>query len=503
MSSIYHLGAPGALLFTSRILGLSRELAQSPEDLSDIYEEWSARYGPAYEVPLAFGRNKIVITDPKALAHFYQSERSVYVKTENDKLFIDKIFGRRIVWAEGDVHKQSGLRKALTPAFSNAAIRRLTSVFYDSTYKLKTLWDAMLETTSDGDIIEVQEWMNRIALDSIGIAGFSHDFHYLEGQTSAVTAAFQGLQITEASFLSKLMFVLSLTFPFLMNIPTPRMRLFWKLRRSLNAIAQRLYTNTRNDKEGNVAEELTDQSVIGLLLKAEGPELSMTQEEVVAQVNVLLLAGYESTSVALTWALIELAKHPEIQDELRKELARFGSGDPTWDQLVSELPFLDAVVLEVLRVHPSIPETLREAIRDDIIPLGTPVVTLSGETISSIAVLAPIRCINRSEALWGPDAKEFKPERWAEVKKEMKLPAKDLQGHHHLLTFIDGPRTCLGKLFALAEVKATLSVLVQNFVFEFPDGSETKLETLLAIVPRPKVVGQTGAKVPLKVRREE
>ncbi|KAJ7627812.1 cytochrome P450 [Mycena polygramma] len=535
MSSIYHVGASGALLLlalwgstkliayaqrgprstklngppsTSRVLGLSRELVQNP-DMSFLYEKWADRYGAAYEVPLAFGAKKIVLTDPKALAHFYQSERSVYVKTENDRLFIDKIFGRGIVWAEGDVHKRQ--RKALTPAFSNAAIRTLTSVFYDSTHKLKTLWDTILEPTKEGGIIEVQEWMNRIALDSIGIAGFSHDFHYLDGEQSAVTAAFKALQIAETSFLSKLMFILSLTFPVLMNIPTPRMRLFWELRRSLNVIADRMYANTRNEKDGDVAEGLTDQSVIGLLLKAEDSDeqTHMTQEEVVAQMMVLLLAGYETTSVALTWALIELAKHAEIQDELRKELVQFGNEDPTWDQLASELPFLDNVALEVLRVHPPIPETLREAIQDDVIPLGTPVVAPSGEVISSIvvakgsAVLAPIRCVNRSEALWGNDAKEFKPARWSELKKEMKLPAKELQGHHHLLTFHDGPRTCLGKSFALAEFKAALCVLVRNFIFEFPNGPNTQLETFLAIVPRPKVVGQTGARVPLRVRRVE
>ncbi|KAJ7688275.1 cytochrome P450 [Mycena rosella] len=544
MPSIYHLGAPGALLLlalwggtklvayaqrgprstklngppsTSRILGLSRELVQT-SDMSAVYEEWAARYGPRTRSLWPSGPRRLSSQIPssfylpQALAHFYQSERSVYVKTENDRLFIDKIFGRGIVWAEGDVHKRQ--RKALTPAFSNAAIRRLTSVFYDSTYKLKTLWDTMLETTDDGGIIEVQE-----CLDSIGIAGFSHDFHYLDGQNSAVTAAFKALQIAETSFLSKLMFILSLTFPFLMNIPTPRMRLFWELRRSLNVIAERLYANTRSEKDGDVAEELTDQSV----MKAEvsDAEVYMTQEEVVAQVWPRILKLYGTTDAIYRWyeptlyfdgvdltGAFRMFSCWLIQDELRKELAQFGSGDPTWDQLVSELPFLDAVVLEVLRVHPPIPETLREAIQDDIIPLGTPVVTPSGEVISSIAVakgsavLAPIRCINRSEALWGPDAKEFKPERWVEVKKEMKLPAKELQGHHHLLTFHDGPRTCLGKSFALA-ASAALSVLVRNFVFEFPDGPETQLETHMAIVPRPKVVGQTGAKVPLRVRRAE
>ena len=92
-----------------------------------------------------------------------------------------------------------------------------------------------------------------------------------------------------------------------------------------------------------------------------------------------------------------------------------------------------------------------------MVPLGTPIVTPSGETISSIvitkgtAVLVPIRCINRSEAMWGPDAKEFKPERWL---KDIDVRAMELQGHRHLLTFHDGPRICLGKSFALAEFKA-------------------------------------------------
>ncbi|KAJ6454287.1 cytochrome P450 [Mycena vitilis] len=489
---------------TSLIMGLTGFILQSP-DISISYEEWAARYGAAYEVPIAFGRKKVVLTDPKAVVHFYSSERSVYTKAEDTRLFIGKIFGRGVLWAEGDMHKRQ--RKALTPAFSNAAIRRLTAVFFDSAYKLKTFWDATLESTSDtgGAIIEVQEWMNRIALDSVGIAGFSHDFRYLEGQQSPVTAAFEALQINDEELTAKIVFLLSFTFPFLLNLPTKRMRLFWELRQGLNVIAERMLANTRREKEGGVAEELSDKSVIGLLLKAEmaNSEMHMTQEEVVAQ-NVLLLAGYETTSVSLTWALVELARHQDIQDKLRKDLAQFSGNDPTWDQLVSELPYLDAVVMEILRLHPPVTETLRVAAQDDVIPLGTPVVTPSGETISSIfvakgsIVFAPIRCINRSEALWGPDAKEFKPERWFE---EITSPAKDLQGHRHLLTFHDGPRTCLGKQFALAEFKAALSVLIRNYAFEFPDGPETKIETHVTIVPRPKVVGQKGAKVPMRVRR--
>jgi cytochrome P450 len=62
------------------------------------------------------------------------------------------------------------------------------------------------------------------------------------------------------------------------------------------------------------------------------------------------------------WGLIELARRPDLQEALRKELrAKFSTTDPTWDQLMSDLPLLDAVVHETLRLHAAVPETLREA----------------------------------------------------------------------------------------------------------------------------------------------
>lgn len=73
-------------------------------------------------------------------------------------------------------------------------------------------------------------------------------------------------------------------------------------------------------------------------------------------------------------------------------------------------------------------------------------------------VTVSIRCMNRSEAFWGPDAKAFVPERWLTLADD-DLRAKEIQGHHHVLTFSDGPRTCLGKSFALAEFKVRFLLL--------------------------------------------
>jgi cytochrome P450 len=72
--------------------------------------------------------------------------------------------------------------------------------------------------------------------------------------------------------------------------------------------------------------------------------------------------SYCVSAQTFQWALIELAKQPDKQTKLREELVKFGPMDPTWDQLasVSDLPYLDAVVLEILRLHPPVTETTRE-----------------------------------------------------------------------------------------------------------------------------------------------
>lgn len=102
---------------------------------------------------------------------------------------------------------------------------------------------------------------------------------------------------------------------------------------------------------------------------------------------------------------------------------------------------------------------LAQAVKDDVIQLQEPISTASGELVDRIIIgigsslIVPIRAINRSEAIWGHDAKEFRPERWLSNEAGLTLKSKEIPGYHHVLSFIDGPRMCLGKLFAVAEFK--------------------------------------------------
>ncbi|KAG2147476.1 cytochrome P450 [Suillus bovinus] len=509
---------------TSFVYGVSNDLVSS-KDSATIYEHWAQDYGVVYMIPSVLGQTKIVLSDPRAIAHFYARESWTYVQTPLSLALVENLVGRGVLWSQGESHRRQ--RKALTPAFSNAAIRKLTSVFYDSAYKVKSAWDTDLQSSKDGNaVIEVQHWMNHISLDTIGIAGFSHDFGSLDGKHASVTEMFDTFSNNpKASAVNEAILLLASVFPVITKIPDQRMKLRNNLNVAMGNISNDLLLRSRREKHVSVNQTEEEKSIIGLLIKAEDQdaELHISEEEVLAQMKVLLVAGYETTSISLTWALIELSRHPDVQTRLREELLTFGA-DPTYDQLKVDLPYLDAVVHEILRLHPPVTEFNRVARVDDVIPLSEPVRTQSGKMTNSISIakgsliVIPIRAINRSSTIWGPDAKEFKPDRWL-TEDGISGKAKEVQGHRHLLTFVDGPRTCLGKDFAIAEFKViganrlvwtlltviqtVVSVLVKNFVFEMRDGPDTQVEIARGLLPRPRVVGEDIIGVPLRVRRYE
>ena len=113
-----------------------------------------------------------------------------------------------------------------------------------------------------------------------------------------------------------------------------------------------------------------------------------------------------------------------------------------------------------------------QAVEDDTIPLTHPIRTASGTLVNEIfvakgtTVRIPIAGINKSEALWGPDAAKFDPGRWLISEGEDRSPVgrmEEVKGHKHILTFGNGPRTCLGKNFALLEIKVRCRCFSHSF----------------------------------------
>jgi cytochrome P450 len=172
----------------------------------------------------------------------------------------------------------------------------------------------------------------------------------------------------------------------------------------------------------NAAQRLSDDEILARACPpstcAPVPPLTLTPE-----IPTFILAGHETTSTAMTWALFELAQHPALQARLRAELRTAplpgdaGGNEPLdADALavLDKLPLLDAVVRETMRLRTPVQRVRRVAAAPAAVPLAAPFVDRHGVRHESFRVAAgdqitvPILAVQRSPALWGADAGEWK-----------------------------------------------------------------------------------------------
>ncbi|KAJ5995766.1 n-alkane-inducible cytochrome P450 [Penicillium waksmanii] len=199
----------------------------------------------------------------------------------------------------------------------------------------------------------------------------------------------------------------------------------------------------------------------------------------------ILLAGRDTTACCLTWTIRLLVRHPEVLAKLRREIEEtVGVGPEASDPVISQvkkLPYLSLVIKEVLRLYPSVPVNSRAAERTTTLPTGggpdgtAPVLIRKGEAVGYCVYV-----MHRRKDLYGPDAEEFRPERWENG------TLKNI-GYGYL-PFNGGPRVCLGQEFALLEAAYTVVRLLQTYEsiemvegkeFNMPVGHERQLLTLV------------------------
>ncbi|KAL0057874.1 hypothetical protein AAF712_015468 [Marasmius tenuissimus] len=172
------------------------------------------------------------------------------------------------------------------------------------------------------------------------------------------------------------------------------------------------------------------------------------------------------------------------------------------DQL-NGLPYLDAVVRETFRLLAPVQTTARQAMKDDVIPLSESFVDLCGQRHDALRVrkgqtiIIPIVAINKDKNLWGEDAEEFKPERWAKLPEAVtSIPG----AWGNMLTFLGGPHACIGLRFTIIETKAILFTLLRAFEFELAVPKEDILIKRGFAVHRPVVRGKEGNQLPCLIR---
>jgi cytochrome P450 len=222
--------------------------------------------------------------------------------------------------------------------------------------------------------------------------------------------------------------------------PVPVNRRLAAARRQLTGVCDQIIRERRAD--GTATHDM-----LGLLIDARDSGAALSDSEIRDQVLVFLLAGHETTSTALTYALYLLGRHPDVQRAVRREVDAV-DGVPTAAQ-AAELTYTTMVLKEAMRLFPSAPLTGRRSVAVD---------TIGGYSIPAGADVAVIPWVtHRHPAFWDEPAR-FDPERFR--------PQYEKARHRYAwFPFGGGPRACIGQHFSMLESTIALAGLVQNFTF--------------------------------------
>lgn len=478
---------------------------------SVLHEGWVAKYGNTIKYKGWLSRNRLFTVDTRAL-NYILSHSNEYQKPALARYNLGEVLGEGLLIVEGEQHRQQ--RRIMNPAFGPAQIRELTEIFVEKAQKLCLFWRNEISKSGEPARIDVLNGLSKMTLDVIGLAGFNYEFDSLniDGKPNELNQAFSVMFRSLEGF--AIVFpLLKALIPPLRLIPDGRSRRIAKARKVMRRMGMELITKKKAEILRAAAGEkekdnLQSRDLLTLLIKAnlatDLPESHrLSDEDVLAQVPTFLVAGHETTSNATAWCLYALTQAPEVQQKLRDELWSIPTENPSMDEL-NELPYLEAVVRETMRVHAPVPSTIRVAMTDDVIPLDTPFVDVHGQVQDSIRVkkgdpiFIPILVINRSKALWGEDAFEFKPERWESVPDAVQhIPGV----WANQMSFLGGPRACIGYRFSLIEMKALIFALVRAFEFELAVPPEEIIKKSTA-VQRPLVRSEMvkGCQLPLLIK---
>ncbi|KAL2072954.1 hypothetical protein VTL71DRAFT_10278 [Oculimacula yallundae] len=420
--------------------------------------KWHTEHGPIIRYFFPFGAERLAVADDKAIHQMTIKNPYNYPKPVRAKLWMVRILGEGVLLAEGSEHVHQ--RKALAPGFSIGSIRALSPVFWQKALLLSSLWKEEMDASKvSTKCFEVLEWLNRTTLDIIGQAGFGTDINSLENPDTPIREAYRLVFAFDIG--SRILHGLQAFIPSTKHIPA-------KMNRDMEA-ARNIILNTATEiiteKEGQAAANTKHKDIIALISKdnlkqKEAGEDGLSFETMRDQVMTFLGAGHDTTATGVAWTLHLLSKYPEIQTRLRDEVKQHMPFlfDPATrydaESLAKAdadlLPYMDNVCRESLRYIPPIPMTVRESIADD--QLGE--FHVPGGTV--IYVLA--NAINRLPMYWGPTADDFNPDRWD------KLP--ETYTTNAFMTFLQGPRGCVGRKFAETEMKIILCCLLSMYTFE-------------------------------------
>ncbi|MEU5320149.1 cytochrome P450 [Streptomyces sp. NPDC021056] len=396
------------------------------------------------------GRDTLFVSDPDLVADLADEDRfAKHIGPALDN--VREFAADGLFTAYNDEPNWAKAHDILMPAFALGSMRAYHPVMLKVARRLVGAWDRGART---GRPVNVPDDMTRMTLDTIGLAGFDYDFGSFERDEPH-------------PFVESMVRCLEWSMKRLARVPGQDHSAADAAFREDAAYLAQVVDDVIASRAGTDQTDAKD--LLGLMLTAAHPADATTLDtaNIRNQVITFLIAGHETTSGAMSFALYYLAKHPTALELVRREVdALWGDAadpEPTYDE-VGRLTYTRQVLNEALRLWPTAAAFSRHALEDTM--LGGRIPLRAGQFVT---VLAPM--LHR-QSVWGDNPERFDPSRFTPE-------AEAARSVHAFKPFGTGERACIGRQFALHEATMLLAMLVHRYrLHDHADYRLTVKETL-------------------------
>ncbi|KAJ9172475.1 hypothetical protein P3X46_015707 [Hevea brasiliensis] len=410
-----------------------------------------------------------VTCHPKNMEHILRTRFDNYPKGPHWQTAFHDLLGQGIFNSDGDTWLIQ--RKTAALEFTTRTLRQAMARWVNRTIKNR-LWSILDKAATEKLAVDLQDLLLRLTFDNICGLTFGKDPQTLSPELPENPFAMAFDTATEAT-LQRLLYPGFLwRIEKILGIGSEK-----RLKKSLKVVE--IYM----DDAIAARKENPSDDLLSRFMKKRDVDGNLFPISVLQRIALnFVLAGRDTSSVALSWFFWLVMNNPEVEAKIVKEISTVleetrGNDHQKWleepldfDE-ADKLVYLKAALAETLRLYPSVPQDFKYVVADDVLPDGTFVPAGSTVTYS-------IYSVGRMKSIWGEDCMEFKPERWLSPEGNRFEPPKD---GYNFVAFNAGPRTCLGKDLAYLQMKSVAAAVLLRYRLSLVPGHRVQQKMSLTL----------------------
>ncbi|WP_026672938.1 cytochrome P450 [Alkalihalobacterium bogoriense] len=431
-------------------LPFAGNLLQFGKDPLQFVTECVEKYDNVIRLKVEQNRDTFLLTDPKDIDFVLKNTNKLFTKGYYRDPILHLVLGNGLVTSEGDFWKKQ--RRLTQPLFRMDEIKTYTETMSDHAQQMVHAWE-------NGEI-DIHAELMAVTMRIVAKTLFDYDTndHDDSNEISESMETVQNEYNKQMTSVTKM--VLGLLK--LSHVKTAGDK---RLQEAVNRLDQTIYEMIEHRRQTNLDGR---HDLLSILMNVEENGDRMTNEQLRDEMMTFFLAGHETTANTLTWAFYLLGQHPDILEQLRKEVKEKVGDAPLSMENISELSYMDNVLKEVMRLYPAVWWISRGPMQD---------VELNGYHIPKGTDLALSQWAMHRHPDYFDNPHSFEPDRW-EGDFEKSLP------NTVYFPFGGGPRICIGNHFALTEAKIILGTIVQQFDVSLSSKEEVQIEPAITLRPK-------------------